>query len=187
MRLIIGLGNPGEKYERTHHNIGFMIVDELARKWKLSWKTNKERVTQEARKGTGGAEVLLVKPQTMMNASGFAVAKLVRNLGKLGEVGDLWIIHDELDLPLGKIKIARGRGSAGHHGIDSIIRELGTTDFVRFRIGIGHPARGGVEDFVLSDFRGKEAVEAKKAVKKAVAAILVALEKGPEKAMARYN
>lgn len=182
MILIIGLGNPGEKYENTRHNIGFMVVDELARKllplgktkWQFDQKFNSLVVSSKSK-------VILAKPQTMMNASGFAVSKLKRFYKS-----DLWVIHDDLDLPLGKVKIVVGHGSAGHHGIDSIVEHLGTTEFVRFRVGIGHPRkatqenirRAEVIEYVLKDFSGKEAVEAKKVVKKTVKAIILALEKG---------
>lgn len=182
MILIVGLGNPGEKYAKTRHNIGFMVVDELARKllplgkteWRLNSKFNSEVISYKSK-------VILAKPQTMMNASGFAVSKLKRFYK-----ADLWVIHDDLDLPLGKIKIVVGHGSAGHHGIDSISESLGTTEFVRFRVGIGHPPKGDshnidrdeVIEYVLKDFVGKEAVEAKKVVKKTVKAIILALEKG---------
>jgi PTH1 family peptidyl-tRNA hydrolase len=184
MILIVGLGNPREKYQNTRHNIGFMVVDELARKllplgkteWQFDKKFNSEVLNTQS-------QVILAKPQTMMNASGFAVSKLKRFYKS-----DLWVVHDDLDLPLGKVKIVVGHGSAGHHGIDSIVEHLGTAEFVRFRVGIGHPPKGDsrnlgrneVIEYVLKDFAGKEAVEAKKAVKKTVKAIVLALEKGLE-------
>ncbi len=218
MILIVGLGNPGEKYENTRHNIGFMVVDELARKLFTAtekiWVMNGKLATQIARKRTDGTEIILAKPQTMMNASGFAVAKLCSNL-TMKQFNNLWVIHDDLDLPLGKIKIALGHGSAGHHGIDSIVEHLETADFVRFRVGIGKPGKAGmwsrevrsgsareggegrivsektnrhdVIDYVLEEFSGKDAAEAGKVVEKTVRAVRVALEKGIEKAMNRYN
>lgn len=185
MILVVGLGNPGEKYENTRHNIGFMVVDELARKLlpasQTAWKNNKSLASQIIK--IPGRDLVLTKPQTMMNASGFAVSKLKRFYKS-----DLWVVHDDLDLPLGKVKIVVGHSSAGHHGIDSIVEHLGTTEFVRFRVGIGHPPKGDsrnlsrneVIKYVLKDFAGKEAVEAKKAVKKTVKAIVLALEKGLE-------
>ncbi|MFZ5366099.1 MAG: aminoacyl-tRNA hydrolase [Patescibacteria group bacterium] len=211
MKLIVGLGNPGKKYEKSRHNIGFMVVDELAQKWevgRVKWEEDKKSNTLII---NHQPLAILVKPQTMMNASGFAVKSLITNY-KL-PITNLWVIHDDLDLPLGKIKIVKGRGSAGHYGVGSIIRELGTADFVRFRLGIGRPAgkppfaeaSGGkwevgggrlvdenvmhreVERYVLEGFGGKEAVEAKKTIKKTVEAIELALEKGVEEAMNRYN
>ncbi len=169
MVLIVGLGNPGEKYENTRHNIGFMVVNELARKLlplgKTAWQLNKKFNAQVL---SIQPQAILAKPLTMMNASGFAVAELV-NFYKV-KPANLLVIHDDLDLPLGKIKITLGHSSAGHHGIDSIVEHLGTTEFVRFRVGIGHPPKGDsrhidrdeVIDYVLEDFAGKQKNEAKK-------------------------
>lgn len=193
MILIIGLGNPGEKYANTRHNIGFMVVDKLARKLlplgKTEWRFNKKFNSQlsiiaKRQAPLINSQLILAKPLTMMNASGFAVAKLA-HFYKI-KTENLLVVHDDLDLSLGKVKMVVGHGSAGHHGIDSIAEHLGTNEFVRFRIGIGHPPkgdsrninRGEVIDYVLEDFSGKEAVEAKKAVKKTVKAIILALEKG---------
>ena len=188
MYLIVGLGNPGEKYEKTRHNLGFMVVDELARKMlpleKTRWKTDpKENVLilQVT------PELVLVKPQTSMNASGYAVAKLCSHLA-IEPLSNLWVIHDDVDLPLGKIKIRIGGAAAGHHGVESIIQELGADQFVRFRLGIGHPGRGAdaqVERYVLREFDINEAGEVKQMIKKCVKAIQVALVSGLERAMAR--
>lgn len=204
MKLIIGLGNPGEKYEKSRHNVGFMVVDELLRKLapvgKTKWKDapNLKSLTCNLE-----SEVILVKPQTMMNASGYAVKKLTKRYTL--DASHLWVIHDDLDLPLGKIKIVKGRGSAGHYGVQSIIRELGSADFVRFRLGIGRPTKldkwlvsGGklvsenvmhreVERYVLEGFGGKEAVEAGKMIKKATKAIELAISQGVEKAASKFN
>lgn len=187
MILIVGLGNPGEKYAHTRHNIGFMVVDELARKistFNFQFSVDRKSNAEILKIKHGDKDVILAKPQTMMNASGFAVKKLT-NFYKL-EPSSVWVIHDDLDLPLGKIKIAVGHRSAGHHGIDSIVEHLGTNEFVRFRVGIGHPAKGDtnhldrneVIEYVLRDFEGKELTEAKKAIKKTVKAIVAVLEKG---------
>ena len=194
MILIVGLGNPGERYENTRHNIGFMVVDELARKllplgktaWQLNKKFNAEVLSYKSK-------VILAKPLTMMNACGFAVAKLV-NFYKI-KPENLFVVHDDLDLPLGKVKIVVGHGSAGHHGIDSIVEELKIGEFIRFRVGVGHPRRGEsrnldrneVIEYVLEDFVGKQKTEAKKAVKKTTEAVIWALEKGLTVAMNRYN
>ena len=118
MKLIVGLGNPGGEYKDTRHNIGFMVVDKLAKELGVtdpSWNTDPKKNALTAKIG----EVLLVKPQTFMNKSGFAVSALM-NFYKLTPA-DVWIIHDDIDLPLGKIKIREKGGSAGHHGIESII------------------------------------------------------------------
>lgn len=197
MILIVGLGNPGEKYAKTRHNLGFMVLDELLQKltsaektgWKKSQKFNAEFCII-------GSESILAKPLTFMNASGFAVKKLTDFYHI--KIDDLWIVYDDLDLPLGKIKIRWGGGTAGHHGLESIVKHLGTVDFVRFRLGIGKPAghgewqkntakRRGIEDYVLSDFRSGEQGKAREMIKKAVKAIEVALKDGLGKAMNKFN
>lgn len=146
MKLIIGLGNPGEKYEGTRHNAGFMAIEEL--------KKDKP------------AGSVLAKPKTFMNNSGKAVKELVDYYG--AEPKDLWIIHDDIDLPFGEYKISESRGSAGHKGVQSIIDQMKTKDFKRIRIGIC-PAAGkpeNVEDFVLKKFGKEEMKELKEVLKK---------------------
>lgn len=205
MKLIVGLGNHGEKYEKTRHNIGFMVIDEVAREFTPVSKTVwiNEQKTSSWIIHLPKKDLILAKPQTMMNASGFAVKKLITEYCILNT--DLWVVHDDLDLPLGKIKIVKGHGSAGHHGIDSLVEQLGTADFVRFRVGIGHPEKAGewqvgggrlvskkakrhdVMDYVLEEFFGKDTVEARKVIKRTVEVIKFALEKGIEEVMNRYN
>jgi PTH1 family peptidyl-tRNA hydrolase len=180
---------PGEKYQNTRHNLGFTVVEEAARKFlplkKTKWEENKEANALVLRVPP---DILLVKPLTFMNASGKAVAKLASSF-KL-QASSIWVIHDDVDLPLGKIKIRIGGGAAGHHGVESIIKELGTDDFVRFRLGIGHPGPGrdgSVEKYVLQEFDVNQRSEVKKMVKKTVKAIQIALEKGLERAMNEFN
>ena len=158
MKLIIGIGNPGSEYKDTRHNIGFMVVDKLEKEFAAgilpTWQKDEKKNVLTAKIG----EVLLVKPQTFMNKSGFAVRALV-DFYKLTPA-DVWVIHDDIDLPLGKIKIREKGGSAGHHGIESIIKELGTDEFIRFRLGIGRGEETkdrSVISFVLSRFRQSEA------------------------------
>ena len=189
MKLIVGLGNPGEKYEKTRHNLGFMVVDELAREMlslaKTKWQENKKFNSQFI--GIG-PQAILVKPQTMMNASGFAVTKM-SNFYKI-KPEDIWVVHDDVDLPLGKIKIRLGGATAGHHGVESIIQQLGTDKFVRFRLGIGKPSRREnklVEDYVLHSFDNHEVGKLKTTIKKAVKAIKVTLDDNLEKAMNQFN
>lgn len=188
MKAIIGLGNPGVEYEDTRHNVGFMTIEKLAKelsKAPVSWEVNKK--VQALVCTVGG--VLLVKPQTFMNASGEAVAKMI-SYYKL-EPTDIWVIHDDMDLPLGKIRIREQGASAGHNGMDSIIKALKTDSIVRFRLGIGR----GKEDlghrnviaFVLSRFTQSEAGEMRKLVKHGVEAIRIALIDGVDKAMNRFN
>jgi len=189
MILIVGLGNPGEKYEQSRHNLGFMVLDELARKMlpltKTKWQENKKFNSQFVRIDP---QAILVKPQTMMNASGFAVAKMV-NFYHI-ESENIWVIHDDADLPLGRIKIRLGGGSGGHRGIDSIIEQLGTDKFVRFRLGIGEANRGKdrlLEKYVLENFTSNETSKVRQMIKKAMAAIKLALAEDLEKAMNHFN
>lgn len=189
MILIVGLGNPGEKYEKTRHNLGFMVVEELARKllppekekWQLEKKANALVLKVNP-------QLWLVKPQSFMNASGAIIAHLA-SYYRLA-ANQLWIVHDEVDLPLGKLKIRVGGSAAGHHGVESIIAALGTDEFVRFRLGIGREGRGAdgqVEAYVLRNFDVNEKTELRQLIKKAVKAIRRALDKGLEKAMNEYN
>lgn len=193
MKLIVGLGNPGEKYESTRHNIGRMVVDRIARERNVSWKEESKHHASIAK----SLEVCLVKPTTFMNACGVAVASVAAYYRIL--VQDIWVIHDDLDLPIGKIRIRTGGGSAGHNGIESIMRELKTDAFTRFRLGIGRGMeatkkssnknfhRRFVIDFVLSKFRSGEAGNLKHMVKRGAEAVSIALAHGLEKAMNRFN
>lgn len=199
MKLIIGLGNPGKKYEKTRHNLGFMVVDELTRKWtegEVKWEENpkfksqiyKKYIIDHARASqllSSQEEVILAKPQTYMNNSGMAVVALV-NFYKIGGE-DLWIIHDDLDIPVGRIKTSKGKGTAGHHGVISIVEALGTTDFVRFRLGIARPNIDNPDKFVLTPFLLQEYDEVRKMIKQTLLAIKVALKDGVEKAMNQFN
>lgn len=184
MKLIIGLGNPGEKYRDTRHNIGFWVVEALLKKLvpleQTRWQEKKKLQAEIARMG----DIVLAKPLTMMNASGIAVKKLIVRFRP--QIGDLWLIHDDIDLLLGKIKIVQGRGAAGHRGVESVIRALGTKDFVRLRLGIG-PSKGDPADFVLSKFDNKEKTVAKKMVKRAVETLQFALQNGLEAVMNSYQ
>lgn len=197
MILIVGLGNPGQKYENTRHNLGFMVLDKLAKemlplektKWQMDQKANALILKVSP-------EIVLIKPQTFMNASGFSVKSLIAQL-LITNYSSLWLVHDDVDLPLGKLKIRFGGASAGHHGVESIMEKLGTDKFLRFRLGIGKPIRGAevrgcrgakdVEDYVLEEFKENELGELKAMVKKTVEAVKVALKDGPEKAMNRFN
>lgn len=163
-KLIIGLGNPGKKYEKNRHNLGFRVADALARELGLAFKHNKKFVAEIATphlsSPTSGEElkegVILAKPQTFMNDSGRAVSVL-KNFYKLGN-RDLLIVHDEIDLPLGKMRLSQDAGSAGHHGVESIIATIGQ-DFARLRIGIdGRESRKHIatEDYVLQNFTAEE-------------------------------
>ena len=158
MKLIVGLGNPGNQYEKTRHNIGFSLVDEAARAWGVSLEQKKfSALFGEARVGRGQVsdqKVGLMKPQTFMNRSGDSVAEAAQFFKLRGE--EILVAHDDLDLELGRVKLDFGRGSAGHRGVESIIGCLGK-DFYRLRLGIGRPERKEeVESFVLTHFLAGE-------------------------------
>lgn len=157
MKLIVGLGNPGPKYSKNRHNLGFLLLDSIASKWGCSWKLE-DRFKSEFVKHRldSGEFVILAKPQTFMNLSGEAVV-LIKNYFKI-ELDDIFVIHDDLDLSFAEIKKQRNRGSAGHNGVQNIIDLLGTSDFWRLRFGVGRPENLQIksEDWVLADFSNEE-------------------------------
>lgn len=182
MKLIVGLGNPGGQYESTRHNIGFMVVDKLAREIgaaAVSWKEDGQRKAMIARAG----DVVLAKPLTFMNNSGIAVSSLMRYYKLLPD--DLWIVHDDIDLPLGKIRMRAKGGAGGHHGVASVMAAIKTDRFVRFRLGIGRSKN--VVDFVLSRFRSHEAGSLKHLVKHGAEAVRMALLEGFDRAINRFH
>jgi peptidyl-tRNA hydrolase, PTH1 family len=186
MWLIVGLGNPGPKYEWTRHNCGFMVIDELARRAGKEVKAP-ECQALTARATIGLEEVLLVKPQTFMNLSGVAVAALV-NKYEARERSPILVISDDLALPFGKIRI-RARGSAGgQKGLKSIIEKLGGQDFPRLRLGIApdHPVNDAA-DFVLSEFPKKDRDALARMLARAADAVEAVLTIGVAKAMSKYN
>lgn len=193
--LIVGLGNPGSKYENTRHNLGFMVLDKLAKRLlpvaKSQWQMDKESKALVLRVNS---RAVLLKPQTFMNSSGYAVER-IKEKEKIA-TSSLWVIHDDVDLPLGKIKIRIGGASAGHHGVDSIIKQIGSDLFLRFRLGVGRPDKSedrkapgtkAIETYVLENFLEKEAGALRRTLSRTVKAIELALDKGPEKAMNRFN
>ncbi|HEV8193870.1 MAG TPA: aminoacyl-tRNA hydrolase [Ktedonobacterales bacterium] len=187
MKLIVGLGNPGPRYANTRHNVGFDTVDEFATRHGWSFETRRHR--SQIATGVHGAEkVWLAKPQTYMNDSGVAVSELVR-FYKIEPATDLLVVCDDLDLPLGKVRL-RARGAAGgQHGLESTIRQLGTTTFARLKIGIGRPIHGRDEnvDFLLSPPHGDERVTLDAAIDRAADAIEIWLTEGTESAMNQFN
>lgn len=155
IRLIVGLGNPGQEYATTRHNAGFWWLDELVRTHQLSFKSEAKFHALTARGSLHGQEVFLLKPQTFMNHSGRAVGALVQ-FYKIAPA-EMLVVHDELDLPPGVARLKTGGGHGGHNGLKDIIAQLGTRDFWRLRIGIGHPGeRAEVSNFVLDDPRREE-------------------------------
>lgn len=152
MKIIVGLGNPGEKYIKTKHNTGFILLDTFSRSSNLQWQHEPKFDALLAKQ----EELILCKPQTFMNNSGGSVSKLV-NFHKL-DLTDLIIVHDDVDLDFGTTRFGRKIGSAGHKGVESVIEKLGSNDFWRIRIGIGRPIdiQFDVENYVLSNFTDEE-------------------------------
>jgi PTH1 family peptidyl-tRNA hydrolase len=191
VKLIIGLGNPGRGYADNRHNIGFMCLNHFA--WTQGIGFDKKQ--GHARIGSGevaGSQVVLAKPQTYMNLSGQSVSRLVKRFNI--NLSDLLVIHDDLDLPLGKIRIRQGGSSGGHKGIGSIITELGSQDFLRLRVGIGRPEISSAEiseadiiAYVLSDLTTEEKQVITQVVPRVSAAILCLLTEGLTAAMNKYN
>ena len=185
MRLVVGLGNPGEEYAHTPHNLGFLVVDRLAGQ-------NSIRVTRRDSRALvgigeiGGQPVMLAKPQTFMNLSGTSVAPLMEK-HELGPA-DLVLVYDELDLPWTALRIKPKGSAAGHNGMDSVIRCLGTNEIVRVRLGIhpGHPIRNGA-DFVLSPFKRQQEKELDELLGYAADAVSSIIAEGVEKAMTKFN
>lgn len=197
MKIIVGLGNPGEKYETTRHNLGFLVADHLLKELgtnEVAWNHSAKQKSDTAPFTVGEEKVLLVKPQTFMNNSGMAV-QLIKDFYKI-EPEDLWIVYDELDLPLGSMKIRFGGAAAGHHGVESIMEAIGTDKFWRFRLGIGvthNKSEVGNHDFkdakeyVLDQFRSGEKGKVRELISHASEALQCALDKGMETAMNRFN
>jgi len=192
MILIIGLGNPGKKFRETRHNLGWLVLDLLQRKWGekygfSDWTESKKFKAEISKGKIKNKMVILAKPLTFMNLSGQATKSLI-SYYKM-KSGNLLVVHDDIDIPLGKIRIVKNRGAAGHKGIQSVIRELGTKNFIRLRIGI-KPANlkpKNVEKFVLLKFSKKEEEIIKEAIKRGAKAIEMMIGKGVNKAMNEFN
>jgi PTH1 family peptidyl-tRNA hydrolase len=183
--LVVGLGNPGEEYSKTRHNVGAEVVEILARRHGGKLRRQKERsLTDEV--NVGGKRVALAIPMTYMNLSGEAVAPLVRRYGV--EPGQLVVVQDEMDFELGRLQVKNGGGLAGHNGLKSIVAHLHTQDFVRIRIGIGKPpgSRQGA-DHVLRRFSKAERSEIDVTLEEAADAVELILAEGVEVAMNRVN
>ncbi len=196
MKLVVGLGNPGPEYANTRHNIGYMVVEKLASEMsegKVLWNEDRKHQVLSVKNG----DIVYVKPQTFMNASGKAIKSLVDYYTLVHT--DVWIIHDDIDLPIGKIRIREQGAAGGHNGVDSIIKALGTDKFVRFRLGTGRGKESTtynadkklrhrmVIDYVLSRFGRGEAGSFKHLIKNGVEAVRIGLIDGLDKAMNRFN
>jgi len=185
VKVVLGLGNPGKKYQRARHNLGFLVVDRVA--------VGNSVAVKKRRYGSligdwqiAGEKVLLVKPQTYMNRSGEAVRKLFRYFPVT--LKDLVVIHDDLDLPFGRIRVRPRGGAGGHLGVGSILESLGEEGFFRVRVGIGRPPPGvDPADFVLDPFSPDENAQLDQVVSKAAGAVACLLEEGFRRAMEKFN
>ncbi|MBU1694725.1 MAG: aminoacyl-tRNA hydrolase [Verrucomicrobia bacterium] len=186
MKIVVGLGNPGRKYEHTRHNIGFEVLDELARRkgtrFRKKWLMPLQSATIEA----GGESVLLVKPMTFMNRSGAVLRPLVRRRGL--SPADVIVVLDDLDLETGRLRLRKRGGAGGHKGLQSVLAALGTENFPRVRLGIGpRPVGEDLTGYVLARFSAAERERVAKAVRRAGVAVLQMVGEGVEPAMNRFN
>jgi peptidyl-tRNA hydrolase, PTH1 family len=185
MYLIIGLGNPGNRYQHTRHNIGFMVLEKIAARWEVDLKQTSFDALWNRGK-IGSINVLLGMPQTYMNLSGNAARKLLAYFKV--DINNLIVIHDDLDLPFGTIRLKTGGGDAGHKGLKSIMTCLGSADFMRIRMGIGKPSgRQPVEDYVLQRFGQEEAAALEQIIQSASEAVAEIVTSGMQQAMAKYH
>jgi peptidyl-tRNA hydrolase, PTH1 family len=185
MHLIVGLGNPGATYQGTRHNIGFQALDRLAEEYHVSFSDAKWQA-QVAKASFGGNAVLLVKPQTYMNESGRAVGAIAAYYRTPPE--NIIVVHDDLDLALGRIKVVVGRGAGGHNGIISLISHLQSNNFVRIRVGIGRPdSMVPVRNFVLTRFTNEEQSLIDGEMAAVRQAIQLIFDRGPLAAMSMVN
>lgn len=198
MKLLVGLGNPGEQYEKTRHNIGFMVLEQFLKDFQPAkdtlWTNNNKfkaaiaEISWQPQHGRA-EKVLLVKPKTYMNNSGLAVGALAA-FYKI-DPEDIWVVHDDVDLRLGTLRIRNGGGSAGHRGIESLLAVFPTGNFWRIRCGIGRPEETadvkGIDTFVLGEFTHQEHAKVRELIKRTAEALEMSLEEGLEAAMNKYN
>jgi len=183
--VIAGLGNPGDRYRRSRHNIGFMVLDYLAAKHGMAGPLRKFKASY--REGSlGGASVILVQPQTFYNLSGESISPIIQYFRIPAE--RLIVVHDDLDLAAGRLRIKRGGGDAGNRGVRSIAQALGTPEFIRVRVGIGRPnERAQAAEHVLAQIQNDELRIFQQAIERAAPAIEAVIAEGLEPAMNRYN
>lgn len=195
MWYLVGLGNPGEKYKHTRHNVGWVVLDMLREQGGFSSLHESREYSGQVSTGVlAGSEVTMLYPATYMNNSGAAVKKLFLGTG----TKQLIVVHDDIDLPFGEVKVVVARGAGGNNGIKSIIEALGTNDFIRVRVGIAprsifsgevkRPKGGGpLERFVLKPFSGGEMKKLPEVINRAAAAVTAIVKDGPQAAMNTYN
>lgn len=187
MKLIAGLGNPGSKYQNTRHNLGFMVADSFAKSEGLSWRISRDWICYFAKTN----DFVVAKPTTFMNKSGEAL-RSVAEFFKI-DVSDILVIHDDLDLPFGKIRMSFDSMSAGHKGVESVIESLSGPDFARLRVGIGHPTpkatdgKGDPEKYVLEEFSKDEVAQLPAVLAESFEAIKSYLSDGIIATMNRFN
>jgi PTH1 family peptidyl-tRNA hydrolase len=185
MKLIVGLGNPGPEYARTRHNVGFQCLDYIAARHNISFdKKNMKAIWGKG--SVAGKDVILAKPQTFMNLSGQSVGEIVRFF-KLDPKQDLLVVYDDLDLPVGKLRLRPNGSSGGQNGLRNIIDLLGTPDIQRLRVGIGRPRQGTARDRVLNDFSKEEQVVMDQIYSRVEQAVSIWLTEGIVPAMDRFN
>ncbi|MFH0947855.1 MAG: aminoacyl-tRNA hydrolase [Elusimicrobiota bacterium] len=184
MKIIVGLGNPGKKYSDTRHNIGFAVLDNFAEYKSLKWKEYKDCAVISL-----CDDFLIVKPTLFMNRSGLAIKQLVKKYhAGSPDFSDIIVVHDDMDIESGRMRIRKSGSSGGHNGVESIIETLGTNEFCRIKIGIGRPGTDiDAVDFVLSDFTKEEALKMKSAILRASDAVSVFIESGIQKTMNLFN
>ena len=186
MKLLIGLGNPGEEYKKTRHNIGFEVIDALSEKWGIPLNQAKHKGLY----GVGyanGKKVVLLKPMTYMNLSGESIAA-VMNFFKI-DTEDIVVLYDDLDLDTGKVRLRQKGSAGGHNGIKSIINQLGSDQFPRIKLGIGERANADddLKDYVLSKFSKEQCEALKKSFERAVCALELMVDGDVDGAMNKYN
>jgi len=183
--LVVGLGNPGERYAMTRHNVGFMVVDKLAQRCGIALKKS----GYQAKYGVGccaGREVTLLQPHTFMNLSGASVASASKSLGITSR--DLVVVHDEIDLPFGVVRVKSGGGHGGHNGLRHINSSIGNGDYLRVRVGVGRPVHGSdVADYVLRSFSTSEKTNLDEVLVYAAGVVEALLQHGEQYAMCEYN
>jgi len=185
MILFLGLGNPEKRYQKSRHNLGFRVLDSLAKRLKIKIKTKRYKSLM-GRGRIGREGIVLAQPLTFMNNSGVAAASLVRSL-KI-PLKNLIVVCDDIDLPVGRIRIRRKGGSGGHKGLESIIQHLKSNEFPRLRMGIGRPPQGmDPKEYVLKNFTKEENLLVKKAIDEAEEALILLVKEGIIPAMNRYN
>jgi peptidyl-tRNA hydrolase, PTH1 family len=183
MWVIAGLGNPGKKYARTRHNIGFMVAEEIAQRYGIDFRERRE--CKMGRGSIEGQAALLIEPLLYMNASGLVIREIFRKFPVGPEA--LIVLYDDLDMETGKIRIRKTGSSGGHRGVESIIQNIGSKDFIRVKIGIGRGEGIPAEDYVLRKFARQEIPVIKESLIMAADAVSMIISKGIEKAMNSFN